>query len=239
MRQIKTSLTAIIKAINPAATAAQPDSALLGQHMKKQGGFVQNFIIPGLVLLGLVIGAIAYMSSGSSTNTDNEKYSMVANNALTQGITLASAIQRAEADGAITVADTTVLDTAALTTRLVNTKFITSGAMPDMTSELVGATWSYKKADFAVKAVGADIGSAAQDDVLRVVLGDSDAAKAVCVRINNKLYGSSTLLSHATAAGVGALAADGGTKDAKVGGTEGCAIDADGKLAFYKVVNVK
>lgn len=202
----------------------------------KQSGFIQNFIIPGIILIGLVIAGIAMLSSGSSTNTDNEKASMLANVVMAQSLTVTGALQRAEADGAIAANATGVQD---LNKSLVQPKYIATGAMPELPPELNGADWSYSKADFAVKAAAADIGGSAADDVLRVVVGPkgSDLAKAVCLRINNKLYGTSTLSSR-TDASIGSLVSDGGTLDASAGGVEGCATSAT-DYVYYKAVNVK
>lgn len=199
---------------------------------KAQAGFIQNFIIPGIILIGVVIAGIAMLSSGSSTNTDNEKASMLANVVMAQSLSVTGAIQRAEADGAIGASATGLQD---LNASLVAPKYIATGSMPQLPPELGSADWAYTKGDFAVKAAGADIGGAAADDVLRVVVGatDSNVAKAVCLRINNKLYGSSTLATHAP----GSLAT-GGTSDATAGGVEGCATSGT-NFVYYKVVNVK
>lgn len=202
---------------------------------KNQAGFIQNFIIPGIILIGLVIAGIAMLSSGSSTNTDNEKASMLANVVVAQSLTVTGAIQRAEADGAIGSAATGAQD---LDVSLVGPKYIATGSMPVLPTDLGNAAWVYTKADFGVKAAGADIGSAAADDVLRVTLGSSDVAKATCLRINNKLYGASTLLTR-TAAQIGLLGdPDFGTKDAIAGGTEGCA-SSGANFVYYKAVNIK
>lgn len=202
----------------------------------KQAGFIQNFIIPGIILIGIVIAGIAMLSSGSSTNTDNEKASMLANVVMAQSLTVTGAIQRAEADGAIGAADTGVQD---LNLSLVQPKYIATGAMPQLPPDLNNADWSYTKAAFPVKAAGADIGGTADDDVLQVSVGPkgSDLAKAVCLRINNKLYGTSTLSSR-TDASIGSLVSDGGSLDATAGGAEGCATTASDYM-YYKVVNMK
>jgi len=199
---------------------------------KRQSGFIQNFIIPGIILIGVVIAGIAMLSSGSSTNTDNEKASMLANVVMTQSLTMVGAIQRAEADGAIGAAATGVQD---LTASLLVPKYIATGSLPKMPTELGGASWSYKKDDFAVKAAGADIGGAAADDVLQVVLGPttSTLSKGACLRINNKLYGSSTL-----PATVPGAIASGGTTAATAGGGEGC-VTSGVNYVYYKTVNVK
>ena len=200
----------------------------------RQAGFIQNFIIPGIILIGLVIAGIAMLSSGSSTNTDNEKASMLANVVMTQSLTVTGAIQRAEADGAIGAA-AGVQD---LTVSLITPKYLTMGAMPTLPPELASAAWVYTKADFGVKASGADLGTTAAEDVLRVTLGADNVAKATCLRINNKLYGTSTLLTR-TAAQIGLIITpDFGTKDATAGGTEGCATSG-ANFIYYKAVNIR
>ncbi len=200
---------------------------------KAQAGFIQNFIIPGIILIGVVIAGIAMLSSGSSTNTDNEKASMLANVVMAQSLTVTGAIQRSEADGAIGAGATGTQD---LNATLVAPKYIATGAMPKLPPELGNGAWAYAKKDVAIKAAAADIGSATEDDVLRVTVGSDDTAQAVCLRINSKLYGSSTLASHA--ASIGSLATDGGTTDATAGGVEGCAKSGT-DFVYYKVVNVK
>lgn len=201
---------------------------------KSQSGFIQNFIIPGIILIGVVIAGIAMLSSGSSTNTDNEKASMLANVVMAQSLTVTGAVQRSEADGAIGAAATGAQD---LDATLVAPKYIATGSMPKLPPELSSAAWSYVKNDVAIKALGLDIGSVAADDVLRVTVGSDDAAKAVCLRINNKLYGTSTLATRSLAS-IGSLTTDGGSLDATAGGVEGCATSG-ANFVYYKVVNVK
>jgi len=159
---------------------------------------------------------------------------MLANVVMAQSLTVTGAIQRAEADGAIGAQATGVQD---LDASLVVPKYIATGSMPQLPPELGNASWAYAKDDLAVKAANANIGGIAADDVLRVVVGADDTAKAVCLRINNKLYGTSTL-STRTAASLGSLTADGGTLDASAGGVEGCAT-VGSNYVYYKAVNVK
>ena len=201
---------------------------------RNQAGFIQNFIIPGIILIGLVIAGIAMLSSSSSTNTDNEKASMLANVVMSQSLNITAAIQRAEADGAIGAAATGAQD---LTVSLITPKYLAMSALPTV-SGLASAVWTYTKADFGVKAAGTDLGTTAAEDVLRMTLGSDNVAKAVCLRINNKLYGSSTLLTR-TAAQIGLIITpDFGTKDATAGGTEGCATSG-ANFVYYKAVNIK
>lgn len=211
----------------------------------RQAGFIQNFIIPGIILIGVVIAGIAMLSSGSSTNTDNEKAGMLANVVLTQSLTVTGAIQRAEADGGITSASTS----AEAMTALTAAKYM--GTLPTLPPDLTAAgTWGYDQTAtlLAKGSGGADIGSAAADTVLSVKLGadtSGGVAEAVCLRVNNKLYGTSTsIVAASVAAAVGLKSATevkppvsvGST--ISVGGSEGCAKEGT-NYVYYKVVTVK
>lgn len=203
----------------------------------RQAGFIQNFIIPGIILIGVVIAGIAMLSSGSSTNTDNERASMLANVVVTQGLTVTTAVQRAEADGALAAAG----DAAARNAALVNGRYITSGAMPTLPPDLASAgAWGFEVGVFqAVGSAGADIGSGTKDDVLVIELGPQTdgMTEAVCLRINNKLYQSSTVTGTAVGTYAAAkLTAPTGTNSAT--GAEGC-VGNGTDLFYYKVVNVK
>lgn len=214
---------------------------------RAQAGFIQNFIIPGIILIGVVIAGIAMLSSGSSTNTSNEKASMLSNAVMAQSLTVTSALQRAEADGAIASTSPQTLTTANLTTALVGGQYIASGSLPVMPSDLTGAgTWSYTKGVLEAKdaqATPADIGSATKDDVLQVALGAvsvGSVAEAVCLRVNNKLYGSPTVSGTTIGGSLGAALVDAPSSavTGKVGASEGCVSDGT-NYVYYKVVNVK
>ena len=199
-----------------------------------QGGFIQNLIIPGIILIGLVIAGIAMLSSGSSTNTDNEKASMLANVFLSQGMTMATAIQRAEADGAIPPSASVGVN---LTTSLVTPNYLSS--LPVAPADAGGGSWVYNKMHVVAAAGGSTAGTAAADDFVRVPLGTA-LAEAVCLRINNKLFGTSTLVG--TAPGTDDLSATiAGVTGAPVGAIEGCMKDSNNSNAYtyYKLINVR
>ncbi|GBG14614.1 phosphomannomutase [Novimethylophilus kurashikiensis] len=210
---------------------------------RHQAGFIQNFIIPGIILIGVVIAGIAMLSSGSGTNTDNEKASMMANAVIAQGLTVTSAVQRAEADGAITGAQSA----AGLSSVLVGAKYIASGSMPSLPSDLGGGNaWVFDNTTKAQGSTGTDIGSALPDNIITIPLGAhtvGSAQEATCLRINAKLYSTSTVSG--TAASVGSLTTGGTVKPpvsaastAAATGTEGC-VDDGTNYTFYKVVDVK
>ena len=212
---------------------------------KSQGGFIQNFIIPGIILIGVVIAGIAMLSGGNGgTDTTNEQASMTANAVIAQSLTLAGAVNRAEGDGAIpTAAVATSYTDATLSAKLVDTGYI-PGTLPapPANSQPSGATekWTYSKKTHVVtdaQAAPANIGTAAEDDVLYL----DNLTKAVCLRINNKLYGTVTTgtptgsLAAATIANAAANVAD---TNRQKGATEGC-VGSTAGYAYYKVINIK
>lgn len=202
----------------------------------KQAGFIQNLIIPGIILIGVVIAGIAMLSSGSSTSTDKEKASMLANAVMAQSLSVTSAIQRAEADGAIPA--TTAATSVTLTNALVTNKYISN--LPTLPTDLANNAWAYDKNYAEIKNSTGDIGAVNADDVLRIELADNGTAglaEMACQRINNKLFGTpSTDAPPAVASmltgAAGALTVGTGS------GAEGCVKDGT-KYAYFKVVNVK
>lgn len=213
---------------------------------KAQAGFIQNFIIPGIILIGVVIAGIAMLSGGNGgTDTSNEQASMTANAVIAQSLTLSSAINRAEGDGAIPSA-ATVYDDATATT--LSSVLVTTGYIPGTlpappaNSQSVSGPWAYSKGAMIVtdaQAVPSNIGSAVADDVLYL----DNVTEAVCRRINNKLYGTSTALAAAPVGSFAALAvANASANVADVnrqrGASEGC-VAHGAAFAYYKVVNIK
>lgn len=212
---------------------------------KSQSGFIQNLIIPGIILIGIVIAGFASLSGGSgSTNTSNEQASMTANAVLTQSMTLATAISRAEGDGTIinVVAPTDI----ALST-LVTAGYVT-GSLPSAppNAQSVVTAWEYAKASAPAKdaaAVPANLGSAAGDDILYL----DKLTDAVCRRINNKLYTTGTTAAavgtFTIAAGVPTVVtnAQGNVLDAnrQTGAAEGCLANSGGGFTYYKVLNIR
>lgn len=214
---------------------------LSGGYGKRQAGFIQNFIIPGLILIGVVIAGIAMLSSGSSGNADNERASMLANTVMGQSLSVAQAIQRAEGDGAIAPATvSTAVDLTSAGALVTGRYMISAPALP---AEITSGAWTYLKAHTKVQAgaVPADLGTVAADDVLKVPLNGS-LAKSVCLRINNKLFGTSTLPATAMGSGNLTVAASTvtGVTGAPVGATEGCIQDSGAASAYtyFRTVNV-
>lgn len=199
---------------------------------RKQAGFIQNFIIPGILLIGAVIAGIAAMSSSSSTSVDNEKAAMSASAVISQGLTVTSAIQRAEADGSISTA-AAVMATADLKTALIDTKYLAGAAMPSPSTESGATSWSYDKKHLVVGSVG----TTDADDVLYASLGTSAMSKAMCLRVNNKLHGTSSLPSTTIGGAMDAASLTQPT-GAAVGATEGC-IDNAGDYTYFRVINVR
>lgn len=212
---------------------------------KRQSGFIQNLIIPGLLLLGAVVAVIALMSNSSSgTDTTKEQASLYTASILTQGVTMKEAAQRALADG-VSASD---LDADAATPGtlqvLLDNKYIASGALPTPPkgAEATGTTPAWV---FVVRrtkdAAGNDLNTAAADEVLMMANLNRD----VCLRINNKLYGETVIKANDAAMGTAlaaTIAAPTVTLAANQAGVaEGC-VKGDStytNYVYYKVVNQK
>lgn len=213
---------------------------LAGGYGKRQAGFIQNFIIPGLILIGVVIAGIAMLSSGSSGNADNERASMLANTVMGQSLSVAQAIQRAEGDGAIPPATaSTAVDLTSAGALVTGRYMITAPALP---AEITSGAWTYMKAHTRVQAGAAvDLGTASADDVLKIPLNGA-LAQGTCLRINNKLFGTSTLPATTVGSGNLTVAAStvGGVTGAPAGATEGCIQDTGAASAYtyFRAVNV-
>lgn len=209
-----------------------------GAH--RQSGFIQNFIIPGLILIGVVIAGIAMLSSNTGGNSDNERASVIANSVMGQGLSIAAAIQRAEADGAIpaaTVATPVDITGAGV---LVTGRFMVAGAV--LPAEAGGSAWLYKKVHSLLLASAVAVGTNAEDDMLFVPITGA-AAEAICLRINNRLYGTSTLPGTVTGSGnlTTAGMTNNGVTGAPVGATEGCVIDVGNASAYtyFRAINIR
>lgn len=205
---------------------------------KKQEGFIQNLILPGLILLGAIVAVVALMSNGSSTtDTSKEQAGIYSSAVLAQGVTMKEAVQRAIADGVTSANLTTSL------TVLTTNKYIASNALPTPPrgSEATGATpaWTFSNLVVAADGAGTDLGTAAADDVLLL----SDLNKEVCVRINNKLYGETVIKANDAAIGAAvtgtAAAAPTIPAAAQASAAEGCLPAGSDKYTYYKVVHAK
>lgn len=234
--------------------------------MRKQQGFIQNFIIPGVILLGVIVAGLAMLSSSPSSSTEGERVSMMATAIIGQGASLTGALQRAEGDGGIARAPASLYyykpaeDSSSipavnrLLTPLVDARFV--DAPPSLPAEISKAAvsysgiYAYNKYQVAAKdGLGSDLGTATADDVLYIGLGThvgGDILEKVCYRINAKLHGSPPNGSagqpsgSGTAAGwyaaVPTLTGANGVR----GASEGCFIAAgDNSVVYYKVIHAR
>lgn len=210
------------------------------QGAHRQSGFIQNFIIPGLILIGVVIAGIAMLSSNTGGNSDNERAAVIANSVMGQGLSVAAAIQRAEADGAIPAA--TVATTVDITSTgvLVAGRFMAAGAVLPATAG--AAAWQYKKVHSLLRANGAVVGTAAADDMLYVPITGA-AAESICLRINTRLYGTSALPGTVTGSGdlTTAGATNNGVTGAPTGAAEGCVTDTGnaGAYTYFRAITIR
>lgn len=158
---------------------------------KAQQGFIQNFILPGLIVLGAVITGILWLAH-SDTSTSADQDSMSAMVIIAQAAKLQTGIDRAVADGTITHDLTGVVD---LETTLMQSAIMPQAAFPTppALALLRPATWSYAQRYFRVldaRESSGDIGTAALDDVVYL----PHLTAYVCAQLNYRLHGSSTLL---------------------------------------------
>lgn len=168
---------------------------------RAQAGFIQNFIIPGIILIGLVIAGIAMLSNGAGTNTQADKDNVNAGVIITQGVKLQSALERAIGDGVITRTATGNID---LTATLQASSIMPTALFPAAPADALAtaSSWSYAQGLYQVKdaqATAADVGSSAADDVMFL----PNVSATVCASINYRLYGGSSAFSGAYAPGGG------------------------------------
>lgn len=208
--------------------------------LTKQRGFIQNLIIPGVILLGIVLGAFALMSSSSNGGGEKEQASVYAAQILAQGVVLKEGIQRANGDG-IPVA-TIAGD---LQANLVTAGYVT-GTLPAAPagSQSTATAWSLSSGAIALtdgQATPADLGTSAKDDVLLL----TNVTRDVCIRINNKLYGETIVKANDAAIGTTATATaiaapnitSSNATQLKVGTPEGCVPGAAASTyTYYKMI---
>ena len=186
-------------------------------------------------------------SGSGSTNTNNEQASLAGSTVISQSISMASSIQRAEADGALPSGADADINLGELETALLAGGYMSGGVLPTLPPPLEtiravtpSEDWNYTKSTKVVTygAGPLQVGSTAPDDVLTIKLrGTPDVTKPVCLRINNKLHGTSTV-SATTVGGSIAGAAISAPNGANVAGNEGCVDDGTG-YTYYKVVNAR
>jgi enamine deaminase RidA (YjgF/YER057c/UK114 family) len=205
---------------------------------RKQGGFIQNLIIPGLLLMGAVIAVIALASnSSSSTDTSKEQSAVYASAILSQGVTIKEAAQRALADG---ISNDDLVASVGLAVLATNSYISGTVPTPPKGAEVTGQSpaWSFSKTLVATDAAAANIGTAAADEVVML----DKLNKNVCIRINNKLYGESVLKANDAAIGTAIAAAAVSAPiiadvNRQGGASEGCVPSATaGQYTYYKIV---
>ena len=200
----------------------------------KQSGFIQNFIIPGIVLLGIVLAGIAMLSSGVRGNTKGipEKASMLTGVVMAQAIALTDAIQAAEADGVLAPAEATGY--VAFTAPLRANGYLKED--PKLDTDITAAynTWFYHRGEMVVANGALNAGTASADDVLTIVL-DGPLKADICTRINNRLYKTAVDTAGTPGGSVFATAIDPPT-GATGSGTEGCVADGT-NFKYYRTVN--
>ncbi len=208
--------------------------------MQKQRGFIQNLIIPGLVLIGVVLAGLAVVSASNNTNVDAmpERAALRAQRVMWEGVQITDAIKRAEADGAIP--NTQGFADVSNTGPLVAGKYL--GQPVAAIDGLSGSgSLTYSKHDYQVQAGGADLGTPTFDDLFWRTIGGDELAAAVCQRINNRQHGTGIGLvwvgGHNYNVWGSVLA---GVAGGKPGVPEGCVIDfQSGMYSYYRVVNIR
>ncbi len=210
-----------------------------------QRGFVQNFILPGIVVLGVVIAGIAWLSGTASTGTAPDQENMNAMVVLAQGVKLQAALERATADGVITRGATGVID---LEATLQQSPFMPKASfpVPPAAALAVPSAWGYAQRHlraFDAQTTPQPVGTDAPDDVIYL----ANLTAGVCAGINFRLFGTSTVReadgSYATE---GRLSLNDGVVEGARGkvpasaasaAREGCVVSGS-SYAYYKVVGV-
>lgn len=210
---------------------------------KKESGFIQNFILPGLILIGVVVAGIAMLSSGASSDSSTDRTRMAVDVLMSQGVKLQSALMRAIAGGVIPGSLSGDVDLAAT---LMTSPIMPASdfPVPPEVAVATGQDWHYAQRLYRVRnaaAAPADIGSSQAEDVMYVV----GVRKEACAFINARLYGSSSLVAGNYAPGGGMVTgstitgpsamASGAAADAA---REGCVAE-DGSTTsyvYYKVI---
>ncbi len=212
--------------------------------INKQRGFIQNLIIPGVILLGAVMAGMAYMSGSPKVGSDNEKASMMAAALITQGEHYATAVLRAEADGALAglaggsyyqLEGTPVVQNGYTSTQ---TARLPPGFMPG------AARWIIARKTIRGMANGSHLGTSAYDDMIFVHIHSGEPLiKEICARINNRIAGTS-LDPNANPGQQNFQATNitnPGFTGAPTGTVHGCMKDLGvaGNQLYYRMVNIR
>lgn len=217
-----------------------------------QQGFIQAILLFGIALMAAILGGFALANRSPTSQTDTEQAKVSASVALKQGSDLQNGVLRYGNDFGSTAITNTLdfSDSSGVGLFDTSARYASPQIMPAtafaLTTETAGETDAPINAPsanaaghwFLNKATAANgIGSAAADPM--VVLPDLRAD--VCSRIDNMLYGTSTV-----PASTGSLAnwasttapADGGISSVSgvAGWAEGCVQTSDSKYVYFKVV---
>lgn len=161
--------------------------------VKVQQGFLQNFILPGLVVLGIVVAGILLLVRGADMTAKPDQANMTAMVIISQSVRMQSAIERALADGVITRDAKGVID---LHQTLLQSSIMPLAAYPAVPADALTqpADWQFAKEHFRVfdaQAMPRDLGTTRADDVVFL----PHVTAAVCAHINYRLHGGDSLTS--------------------------------------------
>lgn len=211
-----------------------------------QSGFIQGFIIPAIVLLGILLGGFLWLNAGTQYDVRGDEASMDAGLILVQSSKLTAAIERAIADGIIQPATVGAVDLNA-TLVVTNVLPAVNFTVPPARGLTSAASWQYVQGVYRAKdaqGAPADVGSSQPDNVIFL----PNVEMRVCARINNKLFNSSSVTVSGYAPGGSFATGAGITGPAAVvpalqqaGATEGC-VPLDGSatnFAYYKIIGVR
>lgn len=213
---------------------------------RNQSGFVQNFILPGVIILGVIISGIAWLSRGDHMNTKPDQENVHAMVILSQAVKLQGALERATGDGIITRNSVGVIN---LENTLMQSSIMPRAAFPQPPADaLTSATqWGYAQGylrAYDAQASAKPIGSEAPDDVIYL----TNLTPGVCASINFRLYGTDTRLSddgryvvngNLSLSGTSVEGANGKVPvEKEASAREGCVRFNGSGYAYYKVVGV-
>lgn len=214
--------------------------------MQKSKGFIQNFIIPGIIVLGVVLAGVAVFARPAESSASNEKAALLANVIISNGEVLTAALLRAELDNATGVpvnslygrvdATNTSFDSMYRDT-LVPGGYLT--ALPKLPASLPAAAYatrySYANRYHSMEAAdGTQIGTVELDSIVLIPLGSDDLSHAVCRRINARLLGTDS----SSDAGSPILIAGTPSRTImpKANQTTGCARAPSGQYRYFNLV---
>ncbi|GBG14615.1 uncharacterized protein NMK_2214 [Novimethylophilus kurashikiensis] len=213
-------------------------------NKKRQAGFITQFIVPGLLLIGVVLTTM-FLVGGPQYQDNQTKAGMDAKTILGQAVTMKMAVDRAMADGLITP---NFVGEVNMNATLLTSKILPGSTLPlpPTTAQLSVSPWQVStgviRATDAQSPAG-DVGTTAGDDVLYLQNLTAD----ICGRINNMLYGSPAYMSTGYAPGGNFVA--GSTVSAPAAiipaaaqatAKEGCVPNAGSTTSFvyYKVIGI-